>query len=230
MATGSYAPSPVFTGLDNSGAIVPSGLLYTYASGTVTPLATYTNVGLTSANANPVVLDSAGRATIFLLPTSYKWVLKSADGNTTYWTRDSIGSVPSTDLDNDVAGTAGEALTAGQVCYLSDGSGALTSGRWYLADADTAYSSSMPTVGFAVADTASAAAGTFRLSGRVTGLSSLTTGALYYVSDTAGAVTATVPSSNVRYVGQADSTTTLLVTPNPAVSGSVDIIQVECFS
>lgn len=216
MATGSYAPNPVFTGLDNSGAIVPLGLLYTYASGTTTPLATYTNVGLTAANANPVVLDSAGRATIFLLPTSYKWILKSADGNTTYWTRDTIGSVPTTDVDNDVTGTAGEALTAGQVCYLSDGSGALTAGRWYRGDADQTYSSTTPSVTMVVADMASAAQGTFRVSGRMTGLSGLVVGTTYYVSGTAGALTSTAPL-NARVVGQADSTTSLVVTPNPAL-------------
>jgi hypothetical protein len=70
-------------------------------------------------------------------------------------------------------------------------------------------------VGFAVAAMASAGSGTIRLSGRVTGLSSLSAGSSYYVSGTAGALTATMPS-NARFVGQADSTTTLIATPNPS--------------
>lgn len=229
---GTYAPNPVFLGTDDNNAPLAAGLLYTYASGTTTALATYSEVTLTTANANPVVLDSAGRATIFLSATSYKFVLKTAAG-VTIWTRDTIGAVPATDIDNDVTGTAGEALTAGQAAYLSDGSGSLTAGRWYLADADLAYASTTPQMGFVVADIASAASGTFRLSGRVTGLSGLTAGTIYYVSGTAGGVTATQPTL-VRAVGQADTTTSLIATPNPAINTNPatdqNILAVHVFS
>jgi len=125
--------------------------------------------------------------------------------------------VSTTDIDNDVTGTAGETMTAGQAAYLSDGSGGLIAGRWYLADSDNTYSSTLPEVAFVVADVAAAASGTFRLSGRVTGLSGLTPGANYYVSATAGGITATAPS-NSRFVGQADSITSLIKS-EPAVCG-----------
>ena len=47
--------------LDNNGAILSGGLIYTYTAGTTTPLTTYTtNLG-TVAQPNPIVLDSAGR-------------------------------------------------------------------------------------------------------------------------------------------------------------------------
>lgn len=221
MATGTYAPNPVFTAWDDNGDPIAGGLLYTYAAGTTTPLATYSNVGLTSANANPVVCDSAGRATIFLSPTSYKWVLKTAAG-VTVWTRDNIGAVPSTNIDNDVTGTAGETLTATQVAYLD-------TSTWKKADADAVASSTLPPIGFVVADTASAADGTFRLSGRMTGFSGLTPGADYYVSATAGDITATAPS-NARYVGRADSISSLIIAPNPPSFGGYDYLQLQVFT
>lgn len=200
-------------------------MLYTYAAGTTTPLATYTDVGLTTANANPIVLDSAGRCTLFLLASSYKFVLKTAAG-ATVWTRDNVGAVPTTSIDNDVDGTAGVVMTAVQVAYLSDGSGALTAGRWYLADADLTYGSVTPEIAFVVTDVAAAAATTFRLSGRMTGFSGLTPGANYYVSATAGGITSTAPT-NSRFVGQADSTSSLIITPNPPTGTAVITVVVD---
>jgi hypothetical protein len=56
------------------------GKLYTYAAGTTTPIATYTdNTGNTS-NTNPVILDSAGQANVWLTDAvNYKYTLKDAD-------------------------------------------------------------------------------------------------------------------------------------------------------
>lgn len=67
--------------LDNNGDLLSGGKVNTYAAGTTTPLATYSN-STGTANTNPVVLDSAGRANIFLTPdTAYKFVLTDADDN-----------------------------------------------------------------------------------------------------------------------------------------------------
>lgn len=207
MANGTIMPTPVFTGFDNSGAIVASGLLYTYAAGTTTNLATYSNVGLTSANANPVVLDSAGRAVVYLGPYSYKFVLKDSTGATTYWTQDNISAIPLTNVDLDVTGTAGEAIAAGEFVYLSTGTGGRTAGRWYLTDGRTAaYSSTAVAIGAAPAAIASGASGSIRLQGRVTGLSSLTAGTTYYASDTPGALSSSA-GTNERALAVADSTT-----------------------
>jgi hypothetical protein len=74
------------TGLPLSG-----GLLYTYAAGTLTPLATFTDAGGGSSNTNPVVLDSAGRADVFLGNSTYRMILKSALG-VTVWDEDNITS------------------------------------------------------------------------------------------------------------------------------------------
>ena len=66
---------------DNNGNPLSGGLIYTYAAGTTTPAATYTSYTGGTANANPIVLDSAGRtpAQIWLTEgSSYKFVLETA--------------------------------------------------------------------------------------------------------------------------------------------------------
>jgi hypothetical protein len=70
---------------DNNGNPLAGGLIYTYAAGTTTPIATYTSSSGGTANANPIVLDSAGRtpAQIWLTAgSSYKFVLETALGVT----------------------------------------------------------------------------------------------------------------------------------------------------
>ncbi len=50
---------------DSNGQPLAAGSVYFYEVGTTTPKATYQDSGLTVPNSNPVVLDSAGRATIW---------------------------------------------------------------------------------------------------------------------------------------------------------------------
>lgn len=47
--------------LDTNGDPVSGGKIYFYEAGTTTPLATYSDTGLTTANANPLVADGDGR-------------------------------------------------------------------------------------------------------------------------------------------------------------------------
>ena len=82
----------------NSGVPLAGGLLYTYAAGTTTPLATYTTAAGSTANSNPIVLNSAGRLDneVWLTSTlTYKFVLKDSGGVTiaTYDDIPGIGSV-----------------------------------------------------------------------------------------------------------------------------------------
>jgi hypothetical protein len=80
---------------DNNGIPLSGGLLYTYAAGTSTPLATYTSSAGNVANSNPIVLDSAGRVSneIWLIASSsYKFVLQNANA-TQIWTKDNITSI-----------------------------------------------------------------------------------------------------------------------------------------
>lgn len=84
--------NPMYQFFDNSGEPLSGGLLYTYAPGTTTNKTTYTDENLSVANANPIVLDSAGRCGIFLTDgEEYKFVLKTSAG-VTLDTKDEIKS------------------------------------------------------------------------------------------------------------------------------------------
>ena len=66
---------------DNNGVPLSGGLLYTYQAGSSTPLATYTDINGTTANANPIVMDSSGRLANEVWLTygyNYKFVLKTS--------------------------------------------------------------------------------------------------------------------------------------------------------
>ncbi len=217
---GTICPFPKHQFLDSNGDPLASALLFTYEAGTTTKLATYSDQALTSANANPIVLDAAGRATIFLTGASYKFVMEPsvADGGTdpptsSVWTVDNVSAVSPFNVDLDVTGTAGVAISANEAVYLSDGSGGLTAGRWYLTDADFTYASTLAkSVGIAPAAIASGVAGSIRIGGRVTGLSGLTAGNVYYPHNVAGTLTSTAPT-NQRAIGVADSTTSIILIP-----------------
>jgi len=89
-ATAFLSPAALFKGWDNNGAQLVGGLLYTYAAGTTTPIATYTDSTAGTPNANPVVLNARGEANVWLLPnTGYKFVLNDSGGNL-IWSQDQI--------------------------------------------------------------------------------------------------------------------------------------------
>lgn len=218
-AQGTVAPTPFFLALDNNGNPINNAKLCSYVAGSTTPAATYATSSLTVANANPVRTNSAGRASVFLAQgAAYKFVLRTAgsdntcDTGTILWTQDGLLGTPTTSGNLDVLGTAGEGLTAGQVVYLSDGSGSRTAGSWYKADAGLSYASLTPTIGIVPNDILNGVAGTIRLGGQATGLLGLANGQTYYVSATPGGLTNVAPP-NRRIVGVADSTTTLILFP-----------------
>jgi len=201
-ATGTIAPFPKHVFLNNSGLPCVGCLLFTYSAGTSTKVNTYTEVTLSSANTNPIVLDSAGRATIFLTPgVSYKFVLApSTDTDppvAAIWTVDNVDAVPSVSSNVDVTGNSGEAsIAAGNAVYESDGGGSRTVGLWYKMDADFAYASTeAPIIGIALTAATNASDPlTIRTAGRVTNQSGLSQGSMYYASATAGALTSTAPT------------------------------------
>lgn len=218
--TGTVAPSPYQVVLGTSGAPSAGALIYTYAAGTTTAATTYTDNTLAVANTNPIVANAYGQYVAFLVPgQSYKFTIKTSAG-ATLKTVDGIQAVPASSGNLDVLGTAGEAITAGDVVYLSDGSGARTAGTWWKADADNSYSSTTAVVGLAPAAIASAASGTIRVGGTMTGLTSLVVGTSYYVSGTAGALTASAPAGR-RLMGVASTTSTLILSIQPPTDGIV---------
>lgn len=97
---------------DDNGDPLSGGKIYTYAAGTTTPLATYTSRDGLTPNANPIILDAAGRTPQEIWSTEgllYKYVVKtSADVLIRSW--DNIGgSVVSSDFAQDLANTTNNA-------------------------------------------------------------------------------------------------------------------------
>lgn len=74
---------------DSTGAPLAGGKLFTYLAGTTTPQATYTDPTASVANTNPIILDSLGRAQVWIGPNSYKFVLQDA-ASVIQWTQDNI--------------------------------------------------------------------------------------------------------------------------------------------
>lgn len=82
--------NPVFYATDQDGAPLAGGQLFAYVAGTSTPQDTYTDSTLATANANPVILDSSGRAQVWCPDDSvYKFVLEDSTG-TVIWTIDDV--------------------------------------------------------------------------------------------------------------------------------------------
>jgi hypothetical protein len=86
----SLTPTPKQQFFDANGNPLVAGRVYTYAGGTTTPIATYTDQTGATANANPIILDSRGMANIWLQPTvAYKFVIKD-ENDVTQYTTDNI--------------------------------------------------------------------------------------------------------------------------------------------
>ena len=207
-------PSPYQTVLDSDGNPVSGAKITTSTSGTTDALSTYTTAVGDVANANPIVADSAGRFVAYLSAgASYRFTITDAS-DVAIDTQDGIGSVPGSSVNLDITGTAGEAIAAGEVCYISGGDGAKTAGWWYLADADNAYSSTTAVeIGMAVSAIVINTAGTIRLAGEATTATSTVVGTTYYVSATAGALTSSAPALS-RLVGIAPTTSSLILNAN----------------
>jgi len=112
---------------DNNGVPLAGGLIYTYQAGSSTPLATYTDNGGTTANANPIVLDSSGRVPneIWLLQGySYKFIIQNASG-TSLITLDNLYGI----LQN--APAVSNTVPSGLIAIWSGSTGSIPSG-WLL--------------------------------------------------------------------------------------------------
>jgi len=62
----SLSPTPKLQFFGTDGLPLVGGKLYTYQAGTTTPIATYTDYTGVTLNTNPVILDSAGQANVWL--------------------------------------------------------------------------------------------------------------------------------------------------------------------
>ena len=82
-------PSPFMQFFTAGGIPLVGGKLYTYAAGTTTLLATYTDATGTQFNSNPVILDSRGEAAVWLDTAAYKFKLTDSS-QVEIWTVDNI--------------------------------------------------------------------------------------------------------------------------------------------
>jgi len=103
------SPQPKLQFLDNNGAPLSGGKVYTYAAGTTTPLTTYTDSTGSTANSNPVILDSRGECSIWLGTSSYKFKLATST-DVEVWTVDNISVLTS----------------SANITYVESGTGAVT--------------------------------------------------------------------------------------------------------
>lgn len=130
MANFSPAYFPVFRAFDANGNPLAGGKLYSYAAGTTTPLATYTDATGGTPNTNPVTLDANGEAQVWLGSDSYKFVLQDATG-AVLWTVDGIKSMDelaqayADTLRADLANTADPAKGAALVGWKRPETGAV---------------------------------------------------------------------------------------------------------
>ena len=133
------APQPKAQFFDASGTPLVGGKVFTYAAGTTTPLATYTDASATAPNTNPVILDSRGECNLWFAPaTSYKVVLKTATDEL-QWTVDNIatyGTIASQNSNN-VAITGGTidgvTFTGNITGNVSGNAGTVTNGVYLTA-------------------------------------------------------------------------------------------------
>lgn len=100
------------------------GKLYTYAAGTNTPQATYTDAAGTVPNANPIILDARGEATVFW-NGNYKIVLRDALDNL-IWTIDNVTTIdPLIAQFNTYTALLTGPTGAAQIGFLQSGVGAV---------------------------------------------------------------------------------------------------------
>lgn len=121
--TGVIATVPKFQFSNALGIPMSGGTLTSYLAGTTTPETTWQDSALSSANTNPISLDSRGECVLWLDSTkTYKFVLKNSLG-VTQWTVDNItGAGALADrLRTDLAASSGSSI----VGFIQSGAGAV---------------------------------------------------------------------------------------------------------
>jgi hypothetical protein len=108
---------PHQTFVDTNGNPCSGCLLFSYAAGTTTPQPTFTDSTGLVVNTNPVILDAAGGAQIWVNFNPYKFVLQTATG----------GSIWSVDH---VTASSGGGGGGGSMVYPPPGLGASTGAAW----------------------------------------------------------------------------------------------------
>lgn len=120
--------NPEFLALDNNGVPVAGAKLCAYSAGTLSPKDTYTDATGMTQNANPVIMDSAGRAKIYGTG-NYKFVLQQP-GTTTdcttgavIWTVDGYFVINQNPTFGSVIATTFNATATGATAAFQQSSG-----------------------------------------------------------------------------------------------------------
>jgi len=117
--TTNQIPNPKMQFFTAAGVPLVGGKLYTYAAGTTTPLATYTDITGGTANTNPIILDSRGEASVWFGSAQYYLVLTDAT-DVQIWTQDNLNGVNQPTVDY-LTG-----LGSSLISYAPSGYGAVT--------------------------------------------------------------------------------------------------------
>lgn len=117
---GSLLPEPKQQFLNDIGAPLFAGQIFTYSAGTLTPKSTYQDQALTIENTNPVVANARGEVVMYG-SGSYRLILKDFFGNTIY-DRDNIETpnVLSDAFSSSLSASSGSSL----VGFIQNGYGA----------------------------------------------------------------------------------------------------------
>ena len=87
--TAALSPTPKLQFFDANGNPLVGGKVYSYAAGTTTPLATYTDATGTTPAANPIILNGRGETSLWLGDAAYKLKLATA-ADVEVWTVDNV--------------------------------------------------------------------------------------------------------------------------------------------
>lgn len=181
------------------------GKVYTYAAGTTTPLATYTDAAAGTPNTNPVILDSRGEASIFFSAVNYKIVVKDSL-DSTIWTQDNLAGDVAGKLRTDLAASTGSA----NVGHIASGTGAVaTTVQAKLRESVSV--KDFGAVGDGVTDDTAA------IQSAITYLNSLSGGHLYFPSGTYKTTSTIAFKNNITYLGDGVSSIILYTGTDDAV-------------
>lgn len=116
----SLMPVPRMQFSDVNGNPLTGGLVYSFLAGTSTPAPTYTDSSATILNTNPIILDSAGMAAVWLGPVSYKIIVKNSAGVQQYATDFVSNNIAAGSINSAQYLLSGHALTSSDLFDGSD--------------------------------------------------------------------------------------------------------------
>jgi len=204
-------PAPYLTLEDIDGDALTGGTVTFLDTGTAILATVYADANGLVISANPLTVDAAGRYSVWLTPYQVVDVEYRDQFGTLIKTVPGVQAIPGAGGNVDIPGILGDGPNIGAWYFLSTGELGVA-GQWHLTQSGYP-SSQVQTVGVLIASEPSGAA-TFRIAGKLTGLTGLVTGRVYYLADAYGQVSLT-PGLYGRKVGQADTPTSLVLWPNP---------------